>query len=398
MKAQKLLTGIFILLPVLLFSQDEYKYIQRYPFAKGIGGWPLEKFVDYCYTTDYDDNGDKLGHSSQFDLDIDKTYFFMRGLGASLDYCYNYDDESNYNSMSSRFLLGLVYGNRLTPKLDFYVGAGFIYDADKTKSGNTTDKEHGTGFYGELGVLFPINGTNTYFVPELNYRRTVTDFDDGKETYSGFGLNMGMRSYMDCDDYWCDHRHGYSLSRGKYEPGNFNVNYQSMAGFSIGMNKIDYDQIPTSSETDFNRFHLSFDGDYYVAHHLAVGLNLRLGSSKQEGQNNSFTSTRTSFGAGGYLQYNLPFEKGLDNWFVKAGIGYGTSKNETKIPTGTSTLQLNRLRYSFTTGYDLYITNRLFVTPEIGYKISTETNPDTDVKTRSRGIDFEAGSSINFRF
>lgn len=399
MKSTKLLHGILLLAPFLSFAQITPKTtIPDYPFSKGSWNFPLQRELDLFHTTDFDDNGNKLGRINELDLNLDKTYFFGRNFGLNLDYCMDWwCEEDDYTGMEWTGRLGFVYGTKLTDKLSLYGEFGGIYGSERVEQMNTVQKSNHSGYFFEAGLPIYI-GPNTYFTPRFSWNHVNTDFDFSEEKKNSFGFNIGLESYLTGNEMMCDHKQGFSLSKNKYNQGNSFLNFQSMGSFRFGNIESVINTPPLSSEYDFSGARLGINYRYYFIDNLALGAKLNFGTRIQEEQNSNYKNTTSNWSFSPRITYNFPFSNGWNNWFVEAGVGFGSNKNKATIGNNTSEIKFNNFNYGVWTGYNFWFTDRLAFTPQFGYKSATSKNTDTDVKTESRSFNLEAGTQFNFRF
>lgn len=397
MKSTKFLLCVVLIAPLAVVAQPETnKWINYYPFQKNSWGFPLQRYIDLERYTDFDDDGTKLGHGTDFNLSFDKTYFLARNLGLSLDYCLDWWCEGDdYSGRDWTGKLGVVYGTRLTDHLNLYGEIGGIYGRNREEQGNNVDKYSSSGFYVEAGL--PIHLDNSvFFTPKINWSSVTYNYDDGKEVRNGFGFAAGLESYMGFNDVMCDHHKGFSLSKDKYTHGNSYFNFQTMGNLRFGNSETTYDNSPLTSEYDFTNVRVGLNYRNYIADNFALGAKLNYRSRSQEGQNNENTTSSFSFSP--RATYNLPLKNGWNNWFFEGGVGFGSSKNEFQVGTIINEIKYSNFNYGIWTGYNFFFSERLALTAQIGHKWATQKNTDTDVKTETRSLNLEIGTQYNFRF
>jgi opacity protein-like surface antigen len=260
MKAMNLLFAGICLMPALLISAQEHglnegKTILANPFEKGRSFFPLMRNFDYCYSNYYDEDDVKLGHQNRLDLDFEMNYFVIRNFAIGLDFCAGWSgDHYNYEELDRDWMarLLLTYGMPINNDFNFYLQGGLGYGMDKiiSSSGTSsfTQKDDVWSYGATLG--FPIRlGGNVYLTPKLSYSHLITDYDDGKTTDNHFRLGLGFETYLGCSDYMCDCKHGYSLSRGRYDQGSSYLGFYSRGSFGIGNSKTEFDNKKKKQES-----------------------------------------------------------------------------------------------------------------------------------------------------
>jgi opacity protein-like surface antigen len=397
MKSAKLLLATFMVTPLLSLGQlDAIPTKTNNPFLKGKWGFPLQRELKIFHMADFDDDGNKLGRINELDLDLDKTYFVANNFGINLDYCMDWwCEEDDYSGMDWTGRLGFVYGTSLSERLALYGEVGGIYGKERVEQQNNIDKSSHSGYFFEAGLPVYLGG-NTYFTPRFNWTHQTTDFDIYKEKKNAFGLNIGLESYVTGSEMMCDHKLGYSLSRAKYNQGNSFINFQSMGNIRFGNIKSQTNNLPAVSEYDFSSLRVGFNYRYYFVDNLALGAKLNVSTRTQEDQNSSYKTTNSSWSFSPRVTYNLPFENIGNNWFVEAGVGFGSNKNKYNNGTVSSEIKFNNFSFGAWTGYNFWFNDRLAFTPQFGYKSETSENKDTDVKTKTRSLAIETGIQYNF--
>lgn len=401
MKSKNWLFTILCISPLLVSAQDEVNKgrISYYPFQKGNWGYPLERKIDFGRYTDFDD-GNKLGNGTEFSINFDKVYFLGRNIGIDLEYCMDWWDEEDYSETDWTGRLGLIYGTPLSERINLYAEFGGIYGKNRYEqpSNPNVQKNHSSGYFFEAGLPVHLN-SNVFFTPKINWSRVTTEYANGEEVKNGFGFSVGLESYMGLDEAMCDHKQGYSLSKDKYSQGNNYFNFQTMGNFRFGNGENSFTTpIPPPSEYDFSGGRLGVNYRYYIIDNLALGAKLNYRTSTQENENGGYKTTNSKWSISPRLTYNLPLNNGWNNWFLEAGVGFGSSKNKAEYPNTTNESKYNDFNYGFWTGYNFFFTDRLALTPQVGYKSATSKFDGTGNKSKTRSLDLEIGVQYNFRY
>ncbi len=406
MKAPRLvLTVICLLTPMIfLFAQIETKTVSpsstisakdMEPFEKGQWEFLVNRKFEYENMANYGDN-ESSGHQNELKIDLGATYYFAKGLGVGLDLSGDFTGDHYSGDILNRKWIGnlsFTYGIPITSNFGVYgragIGYGMTNNIVKTSGNSTTTKYNLFNEKAEMGVLIrPFETSQWFFNPYISYRNQTTNFDGGKETESRFQVGLRLEAFLGCDEFTCGMRHGNGFPN-RYQQGNSFIGFISEGNFGLGQIKTSYSGTGnSSSEIDFTKESLGFEYDIYVLHNLAIGAEFQVGGEvqKDKGTDNKVTTGDWSINPG--IELNLPVQNGLNNMFLKGGITFGSEKNGTSNGTNSSTLKTNIFNYCVGLGYNDFFSNRLSFTPIIEYNWDTNKDTDTNLKLKTRGLDF----------
>jgi hypothetical protein len=365
------------------------------PFAKGQWEFLVNRKFDYENMANYGDN-ESSGHQNKLLIDLGATYYFAKGLGVGLDLSGDFTGNHYSGDILNRKWiadLSFTYGIPITNNFGVYgragIGYGMTNNIVKTSGNSTTTKFNLFNEKAETGVLIrPYENSQWFFNPYISYRNQTTNFDGGKETESRFQVGLRLEALLGCDEFTGGMRNGYGFPN-RYQQGSSFIGFISEGNFGLGQIKTSYSGTGNStSEIDFTKESLGFEYNVYVLHNLAIGAEFQIGGEvqKDKGTDNKVTTGDWSINPG--IELNLPVQNGLNNMFLKGGITFGSEKNGTTNGTNSSTLKTNIFNYCAGLGYNDFFTNRLSFTPIIEYNWNTNKDTDTNLKLKTRGLDF----------
>ncbi|TGD56783.1 outer membrane beta-barrel protein [Flavobacterium humi] len=116
-------------------------------------------------------------------------------------------------------------------------------------------------------------------------------------------------------------------------------------------------------ETKTNTFNFNPKAGYFVTDKIAVGVELGLGSSKEEntvfGTPNVTNEIKSnSFGAGVFARYYFLELGQRFKTYTEAGLGFGSTKNKTN---GTETSKVNSLNLGIDLGINYFVTDKFAI-------------------------------------
>ncbi len=399
------LTVICLLTPVIfLFGQiksnnaplsSTISAIDIEPFAKGQWEFLVNRKFDYENMANYGDN-ESSGQQNKLLIDLGATYYFAKGFGVGLDLSGDFTGNHYSGDILNRKWIGdlsFTYGIPITNNFGVYgragIGYGITNNIVKTSGNSTTTKYNLFNEKAEIGVLIrPYESSQWFIDPYISYRNQTTNFDGGKETESRFQVGLRLETFLGCDEFTCGMRNGYG-SPNRYQQGTSFIGFISEGNFGFGQIKTSYSGTGYSaSEIDFTKESLGFEYNIYVLHNLAVGAEFQIGGEvqKDKGSDNKVTTSDWSINPG--IELNLPVQNGLNNMFLKGGITFGSGMNGTSNGTSSSSLKTNIFNYCVGVGYNDFFTNRLSLTPIIEYDWNTNKDTDTNLKLKTKGLDF----------
>ncbi len=397
-------SSVFLCFSISVFSQknSEEANPNINPFAKG-------KWQTYLTTQNLgysrkkvEFNNNSRGHVSNFNFNWSTNYFVGKGIGLGLDLQASSSKTDNAIEQTNSFTMAyfnLVYGNRITGNVFYYVraGAGIGRAGFKRVYPGMTDKDHNnlTGLRGQVGLPIRLGDNSpAFFTPELSYGSTRYHADGYTETDNSFGLGLRLESYLFCRQVSCGCRNGQSLAKNMYEQGNSYLGISTMGGVQIGNTKTKFDDsnIPTDKD-DYNNVNLSAEYMYYVAKNFNIGASLSYGGSvnKDKASNNKFTTAQYSIAP--MLEYNLPFTNlSLNSFYVRGSIELGGATFKSKINNGnTNTDKFTITGPSLGLGYNWFFSDKLALSLNYQYEWYTIKNKDTDEKQKENGSDIVVG-------
>ncbi|HWY35241.1 MAG TPA: hypothetical protein VNX68_11385 [Nitrosopumilaceae archaeon] len=409
MKAPHLLLTAFCLLTPMIFLFAQVKPDNTSPtstisakdieqleiFGKGKWEFLINRKFGYENMANYGDN-QSSGHENKLMIDLGATYYFAKGLGVGLDLSGNFTGNHYSGDILNRKWIGnlsFTYGIPFSNNLGVYgragIGYGMTNNIVKTSGNSTTTKYNLFNEKGEIGALLRPYETSQWFLnPYVSYRNQTTSFDGGKETESRFQVGLRLEAMLGCDEFTCGMRHGTGFPN-RYQQGTSFIGFISEGNFGFGQIKTSYSGTSnSSSEIDFTKHSLGFEYNIYAFHNLAIGAEFQIGGEvqKDKGTDNKVTTSDWSINPG--IELNLPVRNGLNDMFLKGGVTFGSGKNGTSNGTNSSSQQTNVFNYCVGLGYNDFFTNRLSFTPIVEYNWNTNKYTDTDLKYKTRGVDF----------
>lgn len=169
----------------------------------------------------------------------------------------------------------------------------------------------------------------------------------------------------------------------------------------VGSNTTTADGIKT---TDFG---INLGAGYFIADNLAVGLGIGLDNSKStyETTSTEYTSTDNIISVAPFARYYIPYSDQFAFFGqLSVGLGFGTSKYETKTGSTTTTQEssINLMAIGITPGFSYMMTERVALEMRygfLGYTSSTikeeEANGDYEKDmTSSFGLNLDLNSLV----
>lgn len=355
------LTGLLLILTMYANAQKSKKNNAGNPFSMGTLSFTNRHNVNY---TNYKSQAD--GDPKNFDLHIDPSYFILNGLAIGIDARVGSNSSKNtkssYNSWQAD--LTVTYGRKITNKLNIYAkvfaGPGHSRsEFDISTFGNNPQilKAKYFDVKGLIGLPVALPGNDgTYLTPYISYDYYKTDagvnnFKD-KTVAFGFKLESYMSKGSGIDDKNRPSENAY-LKHSDF------LDFTTLGGVSLNNRQ----QYQSGGTTQFGKqkntnLNFAFSYNYYLFNNLAVGLNFNVSSNKS-GYVGSAASKTTKLLVQPVVTAHVPVEGALHNLFVQVAYGFGTYKEPKKKLTD----------FTVKTGYNLFLTPAIALTPRIGYEI-----------------------------
>lgn len=212
----------------------------RNAFAKGKWMMPFQTNLSYSHYT-YEANNVELGKQNNFRINLEGDYFIQNNIAIGLDLRGKWSGQHYANDNLSRSwdaMARVLYGKPLNDNFYLYGQAFVGYGMDKqiTETPTTTFKDKSHNFCYGLTVGAPIRlvNSNVFLNPTLTYEREKINFDDGEETANNIKFGLHLVSFMDCDEYTCDSKSKYTVSKDRYQQGRSFIDYTSKLRYEFG--------------------------------------------------------------------------------------------------------------------------------------------------------------------
>lgn len=406
MKPKQLLPVLLIILaPAIVSAQDNKKTNSFY--QKGNNEFMLTRNFHYSNFTSYDEDGTKVGRSNDLGFNGEWNHFvadhFAIGAGLRASWSGDHPEFSQYDylSRSWAFRANFTYADRIGDNFNWYgrlsVGYGMDKDIEKNGSQTNTDKSDFFDIKAKLAAPINLGGSNTYIVPYIAYDYNKYNYDGSTENTNGIKIGLNFETYLGCDEIKCDCKNGFSFSKDMYQQGRSYIGYYSKGMFDISSTKVKYDALP-NNDYQYNNSdgHLKLEYSYYIIDNLAIGADLGFSTQVEKEKDSDFKSTGTGFDINPIITYNFPIAGLGNNLFIQGYAGVGSDTYKTTYNNNTNTLKYSNSTYGADIGYNSFFSNRLSLTPKVGYEWNTSKNKDTDVKQKQRGIYLAAGVQYHF--
>lgn len=360
----------------------------------------------------YKYDGEKQSNFTNINLRGMGTYFVKKGIGVGGGISIDRERDKNENGYSytdSEVLFSLhgVYGTQVG-NINSYVqpSIGFGRYTSEDKYDNVSN-EYKEGIFRaslKVGALLPIGeNTNTFFSPHVGWRYTkYTDSDNSSNftTSSKLFIGGGITVAIPTRDIPCDCNTDFADVTERFSEGRNILEYSNKFRLSGYSYKEEYDNdfgesyADEDSETNFK---LNIAYKRAIANRLFVGGFLNTDFEKYDYEENpEYTNNYSQILIGPAVEYHPLEDIKLENFFVEALIGVGSSKSTYKEGSTTTEYSYSRLTFDLSAAYDYGITSNISVVPRIGYEIGQSKNKDTDVKSSTSNIYLGFSTRINF--
>jgi hypothetical protein len=416
-----LLTAVGLLIPSLLVLAQtktpiettsanqnatlSQKDLDQLPFAKGNWEYRLMKNVG----TDYQNNsegGQSLGHQDEFNLNLGANYYFADGLAAGLNLESSWKEVHTLPDISTNTNKWMInadfkYGVHLSPNFNIFgmasVGVGTENTTDKSAGNSTSFKDNLFDYKLTVGAPFRVFGTAPiYLTPQVSWDHLSTSFDGGKEIRSGLRVGLDFETYLGRNDFYCDHSHGFNLSKNIYEPGTSFLEFSTGGQFAFGTLKTTYSGSGSEQQENYSNECLDFCYGNYILPYFAVGAGFRFGGTELKDKESDDKTTTGKWMFSPMVVLNAPVDNGWNNSFLQFKVGFGAETNTSSGGTNSSTEKNNIFGYSGMFGYNDLVARKVAITAKIGYEWNSFKNTDTDTKQKSNGPAFEMGTKFIF--
>jgi hypothetical protein len=413
MKPTSLIPSVFMLTFLnasLVFGQDDYsKVVISTPFAKGNTFWNMSNDLRFSWKK-LESNDESAGNRNRFGLGVEGTYFivdnFGVGIGLSSHKTRTKNGDIEQIEVSTVGSVNAMYGRTIGEIVNIYGKGEFSAGLDKSKyespgySQDNKYNEYGLNF--EVGTPLTLGkGTGFLVTPFVNYDYLVSKDDSYKDVSSGIKLGTRLNISLPCAAYAHDCDQISAFSENMYSQGTNVIGGSTAFNLQFGTVKSSYigDDMYNEYENSLSDMCASAEIDYYryIIDNVALGAELRLRGSGEKDKETDYKQSEFSWMFMPAIQAHLPVEGKLNNSFVYAGYGFGTSKDKTtNTANQTTETKYNNSEISFGVGYNLFMAKSLALVPVINYSMYTRKNNDADTKDTSNG--FKARFGIRYSF
>ncbi len=345
-------------------------------------------------------NGNDAGKQSNFLLDVGAHYFVTNGfaVGAELEYGSNTFKNNGNKSVNSTWMAyaDLTYGININPEFNLFgrVGAGVGGAVSKytpnTGTGNKFTSDL-SGFKFMVGAPFRLD-ENVFITPEIGWSSTKEKFDGGTQTENGFGLGIGLNSYLRCNGASCASTKAYRTQHTMYDVNRSFLGVTTRGGVSFGDSKTKYDNNFPNDEQKFSRYDLSANYNYFVARNLSLGLGANINNSYFKNTMSNFSNSFLGYEFGPNVEFNLPSENRIvNNFFVRAGAAVGGQRYESKSGNNETVTKYSTSDIYGGIGHNCFFGRKLSLTMILDYGSSTIKEKDADDKEKLNGLNFSVG-------
>lgn len=374
---------------------------QDNPWQKGNWQFDFRRYIGF-ESRDYEFGDVDAGSGNMFDLNFGTKYFVADHIAVGLNVMY---ESEKYKSVldavekTSNYMIwpSATYMTGLSDNISLYgeVAVGFGGLKNSYEYGSIDEDESYSRFGYKISGGLPIRvarNSPLYFTPEFHYRGISTDYDDGKEKDNQFGLNMMFETYLPCSAKGWDTNGRWS--NGRYRQGHSILGYTTRAGIMFGSTTFEYDDDYEDEEQDF--FRAKFGGEYlyYIVNNVALGAEVRINSQKWENSDVDYEVTRTKLSFRPVVEFNMPGR--ARNLFIRGAFGFGSEKyKETYLgDEDEETVKFNS--WGAHLGYNMFVAERIALTPMIGYESESEEFENVDDKQKGSGLSIGVGLRYNF--
>lgn len=367
----------------------------------------LPSDLDFSWITRKSDNS-STSNRNNFGLNYGGTYFPIDnvgvGLGIRSDISKEIIEEIEIRNSSTNGSLHAIYGNSLSSVLNIYGKVAVRKGIDRyeynSPSYTQDSKSKETGLNFEIGIPVGITGTGFYATPFIAYDYSVIKNDTYKDKFSGIFMGTKLNLSLSRGSFArnCDQVEEFSdnmYTKGTNVIGGstrFNVNFGTETNMGSGENGYDGDDVNSSYfggriKTEYYRYlfdDIAFGGDFRI----------RTSGHKNKDTDNNYNNFSWMFMP--KLQVNLPVTGKLHNTFGFVGYGLGGSTTTTSSSDQTYETKEKKSSVDLGTGYNIFFAEDFAFVPILNYTWSTSENKETDVKTKSNGV--EMSFSIRHSF
>ena len=363
------------------------------PFVRGNWEVRTQKYA-WGYNFNEKDGDLDLGSSSRYSFNLETHYAWSPKFMTGFEF--NYDSRTTKNGSeikSNDFsVLGhLSYTINMKKGWGIYLRGGAGVGSGKTEvtqGTNTQEAKSDIFIYKfELGTPIYLN-EQLYFLPNISYKNTSADFDDGEENESRIRVGLGLVSYLNCGDDRFDDTSPQVWAR-RYARGVSYLGVHGMGDYSFGNSESIFGS--QTLEDDINRFNLKFDYVYYVFPNVGIGADVGFRSMVTKSSDIDLKTVRSSYSVGPKFVYNFGTNNWFNDFFAFAGGGFGSEKNEFTISGNTNTQKDNLSYWLGGIGANYFVSKSSLFTFSVAYENRTLKNDDNDQKITESGVRYELG-------
>jgi hypothetical protein len=378
--------------------------INALPYAKGNWNFLFDRKLDYSNLKNSSE-GNNLGSTTDFDLNLGTNYFVANHFAVGLDIGYkNLTDkiESGTNPFSVKDTKwdlngSFTYMNQFTPNFFYYAraGVGFGSESNGTSTGGSSVPSQNIFDYkGEIGFPFhPCQGPG-YVTPYLGYKYFSTSYSGIKTTDYKFEFGIRLETYLPSKQF-CSGTE--SFSKNMYDAGRNIIGFSTKTSGYFGTETVTEGSGTYSSKTKTNLSDFRLQGDYqhYFWRDIGLGASLDFGTNTQKLEDGDKTN-KLSILITPMVELHLPVKNNWESLYIQGGYGFGQMKTKATTQSQSTTQTQNLGNFCIGAGYDFHIARNISFTVKGEYDMNSIKDTETHITEKQKGFELSFGIRYSF--